>query len=282
MVAVIILVFAFRSSVALGYAYGMAVTGTITITTLLFLYVARKRWHAPMWSVVLGGGALLGVDLMFLAANLTKLLHGAWLPLLVGLAAFTVLTTWRRGHALAVAAREKAAGSLRDFIRGLADQRPGLTRLPGTAVFLNRDLLTTPLAMRANVDRIHELPEFAIVVSAETVPVPRIPDSERVRIEDPGADVEGIMLVSTRFGFMERPDIPAALRLVGSTFTEGPIDLDNATYFLSEIKVLAGPEPVMAQWRKRLFIRISQVTSDAEYYGLPPDRTVTIGARIEI
>lgn len=90
------------------------------------------------------------------------------------------------------------------------------------------------------------------------------------------------MLVSTRFGFMERPDIPAALRLVGPTLTEGPIDLDNATYFLSEIKVLAGPEPVMAQWRKRLFIRISQVTSDAEYYGLPPDRTVTIGARIEI
>lgn len=282
MVAVIILVFAFRSSVALGYAYGMAVTGTITITTLLFLYVARKRWHAPMWLVVLGGGALLGVDLMFLAANMTKLLHGAWLPLLVGLAAFTVLTTWRRGHALAVAAREKAAGSLRDFIRGLADQRPGLTRLPGTAVFLNRDLLTTPLAMRANVDRIHELPEYALVVSAETVPVPRIPDSERVRIEDPGADVEGIMLVSMRFGFMERPDIPAALRLVGPTLTEGPIDLDNATYFLSEIKVLAGPEPVMAQWRKRLFIRISQVTSDAEYYGLPPDRTVTIGARIEI
>ncbi len=108
--AVLVLIFAFRSSAALGYAYGMAVTGTIAITTLLFLYVAKVRWNTPTWLLILGGGALLLVDLMFLGANLTKLLHGAWLPLLIGLLAFAVLTTWRRGREIVTAARDKAEG----------------------------------------------------------------------------------------------------------------------------------------------------------------------------
>ncbi len=97
MVAVLILAFAFRSSAASAYAYGMAVTGTITITTLLLFYTARKRWHTPSWLIVIGAGLLLLVDLLFLAANLTKLIHGAWLPLLIAVVAFTVLSTWQRG-----------------------------------------------------------------------------------------------------------------------------------------------------------------------------------------
>ena len=112
MVAVLILIFAFRSSAALGYAYGMAVTGTITITTLLFFYIAHKRWHWPMWLVLVGGGALLVVDLMFFAANLTKLMHGAWLPLLIGILAFTVMTTWQKGRAIVTRARDEAEGPL--------------------------------------------------------------------------------------------------------------------------------------------------------------------------
>ena len=107
MVAVLILVFAFRSSAALAYAFGMAVTGTITITTLLFLYIARTRWNAPLWAIIGGGGALLGVELMFLAANLTKLVHGAWLPLLIGIVAFTVMTTWQQGRELVTCARDR-------------------------------------------------------------------------------------------------------------------------------------------------------------------------------
>ena len=98
LVSVLTLVFAFRSSAALAYAFGMAVTGTITITTLLFFYIAHTRWGTPLWLVVIGGGALLLVDLMFLAANLTKLVHGAWLPLLIAVIAFTVMTTWQRGR----------------------------------------------------------------------------------------------------------------------------------------------------------------------------------------
>ncbi|MCX6483738.1 MAG: KUP/HAK/KT family potassium transporter [Mycobacterium sp.] len=300
MVAVTVLVLAFRSSAALGYAYGMAVTGTITITTLLFLHVARIRWRVPLWPVILGGGALLTVDLLFVAANLTKLLHGAWLPLLIGLIGFTVMTTWRRGREIVLAARENAAeqarrrlkapptpgseqlGPLRDFVRDLAERTPALPRLPGTAVYLNRGGEAAPLAMRANVDRIHVLQEHVMIISVETQPVPRVPDAERITVEDLGYPDDGIYYVVARVGYMERPDVPAALRLVDPAPAAGPVDVDHATYFLSEVNLRVGPEPTMAAWRKRLFITISRMTSDAEYFGLPMDRTVIIGARIEI
>jgi len=300
MVAVIVLVLAFRSSAALGYAYGMAVTGTITITTLLFLHVARIRWRVPLWLIFLGGGALLTVDLLFFAANLTKLLHGAWLPLLIGLIGFTVMTTWQRGREIVLAAREKVAeqargrlkspptpgseqlGPLRDFVRDLAERRPVLPRLPGTAVYLNRGGEAAPLSMRANVDRIHVLQEHVLIVSVETQPVPRVPDAERVTVEDLGYPDHGIFYVVVRVGYMERPDVPAALRLVDPALAAGPIDVDHATYFLSEVNLRAGPGSTMAAWRKRLFIAISRMTSDAEYFGLPMDSTIIIGARIAI
>ena len=139
MVAVLILVFAFRSSAALGYAYGMAVTGTITITTLLFLYIARTRWRWPLWVVIVGGGALLTVDLMFLAANLTKLVHGAWLPLLIGIVAFTVLTTWQRGRVRRHRRPRQGRGSAAASSSARSTTHtPPLPRIPGTAIFLNR------------------------------------------------------------------------------------------------------------------------------------------------
>ena len=157
MVAVLILVFAFRSSAALAYAFGMAVTGTITITTTLFFYYARTRWGWPLWGVLLGAGALLLVDLMFFAANLTKLVHGAWLPLTHAVVTFTVMTTWQRGREIVTRAREKAEGPLREFVDGLVHRDPPLVRIPGTAVFLNRGKDTAPLAMRANVEHNHVL-----------------------------------------------------------------------------------------------------------------------------
>jgi K+ transporter len=113
MVSVLTLVFAFRTSAALAYAFGMAVTGTITITTLLFFYVVRHQWRTPLWLVLAGCGSLLVVDLLFFAANLTKITHGAWLPLLTGVSVFTVLITWQRGRALVTARRERDEGSLR-------------------------------------------------------------------------------------------------------------------------------------------------------------------------
>lgn len=283
LVAVLILVFAFRSSAALGYAYGMAVTGTITITTLLFLYIARNRWHWPLWLVATGGGALLVVDLMFLAANLTKIVHGAWLPLLIALIAFTVLITWQRGRVIVTEARDIAEGPLREFVHDITHRDPPLPRIPGTAVFLNRGSETAPLSLRANVNHNHVLHQHIIIVSIDTPPVPRIPDSERITVDDLGSHYDGIFFVSARFGYMERPNVPAALRLVNPADTEGIIDVDNASFFLSKLDLCAGKKPTMAPWRKRLFIATSHMTADAAgYFSLPLEQTVIIGARIEV
>ncbi|WP_410608063.1 potassium transporter Kup [Amycolatopsis sp. lyj-109] len=281
LVSVLTLVFAFRSSAALAFAFGMAVTGTITITTLLFFYVARSRWGTPAWLIGVGATVLLAVDLLFVAANLTKLVHGAWLPLLIGLTAFTIMTTWQRGRRIVTAERERREGALPEFIEGL--RTSPVQRVPGTAVFLNRGGRTAPLALRANAEHNHVRHEQVVIMALETEPVPRVPVEQRVTVEDLGHTDDGIVFVTARYGYMETPDVPGALALLDPAQTEGRLQLDDASYFLSKIELRRGTEPTMADWRKRLFIATSYITADAaEYFGLPRDRTLIIGSHIDV
>jgi KUP system potassium uptake protein len=283
MISVLTLVFAFESSAALAFAYGVAVTGTITITTLLFFYVARTQFRWSRWTVLVGAGVLLAIDLLFLGANLTKLVHGAWLPLLIGLAAFTVLTTWQRGRQLVTAQRQRDEGPLREWVTELHEHRPPLPRVPGTAVFLNRGNQTAPLAMRANVRHNRVLHEHVLILSIETQPVPRVPDAERLTLDDLGSADAGITHVTARFGYMDEPNVPRLLRLLNETGITSPVDVDAASYFLSTIDVRAGTAPTMPRWRKRLFVATSRITADAaEFFGLPRDRTVIMGSQVEV
>jgi KUP system potassium uptake protein len=283
LVSVLTLVFAFQTSAALAFAFGMAVTATITITALLFLYVARHRWRWPLWSVLALGVLMLSVDLLFFAANLTKIFHGAWLPLLIGLVAFTVMTTWQRGRELVTARREAKEGSLREFVDALHGREPPLPRTPGTAVFLNRNVETTPLAMRANVEHNQILHEHVVVLSIETLPVPEVPLEERLVVDDLGYADDGITHLTARFGYIEHPDVPAALRLAPAAGLECPLEIGEATYFLSTIDLQAGDAPGMNRYRKRLFVAASHITADAaEYFRLPRERTVIMGSVIEV
>jgi KUP system potassium uptake protein len=282
-VAVLTLVITFRSSERLAYAYGMAVTGTITITLLLFLYYARTRWNAPLWLVVIGGGLLLLIDLLFVAANLTKVVHGAWLPLVIGIVAFTVMMTWHRGREIVTVAREKAEGPLDDFIDAIRDCEPPIVRVPGSAVFLNRGKETAPLAMRTCVEHTHVLHQHVIIVSIETLPMPRAPETERVQVDALGYHEDGIVFVTANYGYMEKTHILDALRSLTPKQSEGKIAVDGASYFLSKLELVRGHKKTMAQWRKRLFIATSYITADAaERFGLPHDRTVIMGSRIEV
>ncbi len=283
MVGVLTLVLAFRSSERLAYAYGMAVTGTITITLLLFLYFARTRWHAPLWLVTIGGGTLLLIDLLFVAANLTKVVHGAWLPLLIGITAFTVMTTWHRGREIVTAAREKAEGPLDEFIEEIRNCQPPLVRVPGTAVFLNRGKDTAPLALRTCVEHTHVLHKHVVIVSIETLPMPRAPESQRIEVDALGYNKDGIVFVTANYGYMEKTHILDALRSLTPKQSEGKIVIDDASYFLSKLELIRGRAKTMPQWRKRLFIATSYITADAaERFGLPRDRTVIMGSRIEV
>jgi len=191
--------------------------------------------------------------------------------------------TWQRGRRLVTERREADEGDLRHFIDVLPTSHPTLRRVPGTAVFLNRGKRTTPLAMRANVEHNHVRHEHVVILSLETQPVTRVPDAERIVIDDLGYGEDGIIHVVARFGYMETPDVPATLRGLSPASTEGPLDLAHASYYLSKIELRAGPEPTMAAWRKRLFIATSYVTADAaEYFNLPRDRTVIMGSHIEV
>jgi KUP system potassium uptake protein len=281
--SVLTLVVTFRSSAALAYAYGMAATGTITITTLLFFYIARYRWNLPRWLVVAGAAPLLTIDLLFFAANLTKLVSGAWLPLLIALAAFTVLTTWQRGRELVTQQRERDEGPLQAFIDQLHAMKPPLHRVPSTAVFLNRGKATAPLALRANVEHNQVLHEHVLILSIETKPVPHVPAAERITVDDLGYKDDRIIHVTARFGYMDQANVPGLLPLIREAELESPLDDDKLSYFLSRIELYLGSTPGMSRWRKRLFLATSRITADAtEYFQLPRERTLVMGSRIEL
>jgi KUP system potassium uptake protein len=281
MIAVVTLVITFKTSARLGYAYGMAVTGTITITTLLFFYIARRQWRTPLWILVPGAAFLLTVDLLIFAANLTKFTHGAWLPLAVAVVTFLILTTWQKGRELVSEEREEEEGSLQAFVDDLYERRPPVVRVPGTAIFLNRGETTTPLAMRANVERNHVRHETVIVLALETKPVPHVPERERITVDDLGHRDDRIWLVRARLGYMDEPNVPAMLPLIEQAKVE--IDRDDLTYFLSTVEVRRGNNPRMSRWRKDIFLATSRITADAaEHFLLPREQTVIMGSRIEL
>jgi KUP system potassium uptake protein len=282
-ISVLTLVVAFRSSAALAYAYGIAVTATITITTLMFFVIARHKWHTSLWLLVPAGSLLLLVDTLFLLANATKLAHGAWVPVLIGLAAFTVMTTWRRGREIVTQEREQREGSLRDFVEYLREHASELVRIPGTAIFLNRGKKTAPLALRANVEHNRVLHEHVVILSIDTEPVPRVPAERRLLVDDLGYADDGILHVTLRTGYMQRPHVPAVLRTLDPTVSEGAVDPYRASYFLSKVELRAGRARTMARWRKRLFLATAHLTADAvEHFGLPRERTVVLGSRIDV
>jgi KUP system potassium uptake protein len=282
--AVVALVLAFASSARLATAYGIAVTGTFVVNTILFLAVARALWHWSGRRLALAAVVFLGVEGTFFAANLSKILHGGWLPLLIAFSVFTILMTWQRGRRIVTANRTREEGPLQGFVDELHDRkRRPVLRVPGTAVYPNPSIETTPLAMRATVEHTHVLHESVVIISAEPVSVPHVPASEQVRIDDLGYGDDGIVHVTTRYGFQDDPNLPEALRRAVALGLECELDVDRASYFLSRITLAVTDAPGMPMWQKKLFVAIAHnAASPADYFGLPDDRTVVMGSRIKI
>jgi KUP system potassium uptake protein len=281
--AVVALVVGFGSSERLASAYGIAVTGTLAIDTLLFFFVVRALWHRPMWLVVSGAALFLVVDLTFFAANLTKVLHGGWFPLAIALVVFGVLTTWQRGREIVTKRRVEEEGPLRDFVEEVRHTSPPVSRAPGTAVFLNANPETTPLALRANVEHNHVLHECVLIVSLSTERVPYVAEDERLSIDDLGYADDGITHITGRYGFQDPLNVPALLGQAAERGLEGHPDLGNPSYFVSRIQIVATDRPGMARWRKRLFLAISRnAANPVEVFHLPDERTIVMGSHIEL
>ncbi|MGN6328736.1 MAG: potassium transporter Kup [Rhodanobacter sp.] len=277
MVLVILAVLFFQSSDNLGAAYGIAVTGTMTMTTLLALVVARKRWHWNWPTLVLVGVLSLIIDLSFFGANLLKVAHGGWFPLVLGVGIFTMMTTWRRGRELVVREIKQSGLALAPFIENIAEHPP--LRVPGTAVFLTANQNAVPHALLHNLKHNKVLHERNVLLTVEILETPVAEASERVQITAMGSDFHGLEL---RFGFAEDPNVPLAL---GQCGREGlTFDMMDTTFFLSRENVVADVRrPGMALWRDKLFVILSRNALPATaFFQIPGNRLIELGAQVEI
>ncbi len=280
--AVLTLVVVFQSSAKLAFAYGMAVTGTIITTSVLFFFVARHRWRLPIWLTVLGAAFFLTIETAFFGANLTKLAHGAWLPLTIAFLLFFVMTTWFRGRTLVTAERFRVEGPLRDFVNEIRGRKPPVERVSGTGVFMNRGKETAPLSMRACVDHLHSLPENAVILSLETMPVPRIRPKDRLEIDDLGYQDDRITFVRAKHGYAEEYNVPKLVRQIAKAGVECPVDAREASFYLSRVQLRATDKPGMGRWRKRVFLVTALIAAEpSDYFQLPRERTITLGSEIE-
>ena len=283
LVAVVVLVLGFGSSANLAVAYGIAVTGTLVIDTLLFSKVARSQFRKPLWIVAVGTAVFLAGDLLFFSANLPKVLSGGWFPLGIAVLVFCVLTTWNRGRELVTARRTSEEGPLRAFIDDIHEMDPPIHRVAGTAVFLNANAHTTPLALRANVEHNHTLHKSVVIVTIEILPVPFVPEPERVTVDDLGYSNDGIVHITARYGFKDKVNVPDAIGLAQRRGLEAHVNLASASYFVSRLELRRGRGKHMASWRTALFLTMSRhAANPVQYFNLPIDRTVVMGAQITI
>ena len=281
-IGVLILMLVFRSSARLATAYGVSVTGALLVDTILLLIVARAQWRWARWKLVVAGVVFGGTEFLFFSANLTKIAHGGWLPLLIATLVFTVMTTWQLGRSIVTTNRTAKEGPLADFIAQMRARN--IVRVPGTAVFPHPTKHSTPLALRANVEHNGILHEHVVIVSMEPKNIPYVAQDDQLTVDHLGSESDGIVHLTLRYGFFDEPNIPAALtRHRGEDGSELDIDLSKASYFLSRATLRPGREPGMRRWRKALFGSLARnAANPAAYFGLPEEQTVVMGSQIEI
>jgi KUP system potassium uptake protein len=276
MVGCVALVLVFQTSSALASAYGIAVTTTMLITTLIFYRVVRDRWQWSTPKALLVLSPFFVVDTAFLAANIPKIPTGGWFPLLVGLGLVIQMTTWRKGRQLVAARIRRGERSMGDVATEAL--RSDAVRVPGTAVYMFKDAGAAPPAFVANLRHNKVLHAMTMLVAVEVADVPRVPARKRARYT---RLAPGIVQVRLRFGFMEEPDVPAALS--GLTIAGYRFDEDRVTYFLGRETVTAGTVPGMHPLREELFVLLNRGAANASrFFRLPADQVFEVGTQVEI
>ncbi|MBI5898155.1 MAG: potassium transporter Kup [Rhodocyclales bacterium] len=276
LLGVIALVLAFKSSTNLAAAYGIAVTGTMIITSLFAWLVARRQWGWRRRLALPVFGALLVLDLTFLAANSTKLLDGGWFPLVFGGAVYLLLTTWKAGRELLQERLDTQALLLKDFIPAI--ETPDTISVPGTAVFMTPYPEHVPHAMLHNLKHNKVLHEQVALVTVTMESVPRVPDAQRVAVARLS---HRFFHVGIHFGFMDTPDVPAALEWCGEQGLE--LDPMTTSFFLGRETVVPRVGDAMPYWRESLFARMYRnAGTAADFFGLPPNQVVELGTRVTL
>jgi KUP system potassium uptake protein len=273
MLGVVGLVLGFRSSSNLAAAYGIAVTGTMAIDTLLAFVVMYSLWKWKPWASALTALGFLAVDLAFLSANATKIPTGGWFPLLIGLAIFLLLITWKHGRDMLLEKLREESMPLERFLENIAEHPPA--RVPGTAVFMTSSREGIPHALLHNLKHNKVLHETVVLITVLTENLPRVAPERRREVH---RLADGIFRVVLHYGFKETPNIPRVLK---SSSRDFHIQTAETTFFLSRETMIPAPIPEMALWRLRLFIGMARNTTSAvNFFRIPPDRVVEIGVQI--
>ena len=270
------LVLLFRSSDALANAYGIAVSGTMVATTSLAFFVVWKLWRWPLWAALALTGAFLSIDLGFFIANLYKVVDGGWVPLTIGAAMFVLMWTWSRGSVILLARTHRDSIPMLDLIKMLGKSKP--VRVPGTAVFLTNDPTSAPSSLMHNLKHNKVLHERVVLLNVRTETTPRVPAANRYEMKSLSSD---FMLVTLHFGYMEQPHIPralAAMRKAGLKF-----DIMTTSFFLGRRTLKTAPNSGMPLWQDKLFISMTkQAASAPDFFNLPSDRVVELGAQMKV
>jgi KUP system potassium uptake protein len=276
LLGVLLLVVLFKSSGALASAYGIAVTGTMVVTAILALIVIWKFWKWPLWAAAALMVPFLLIDLTFLGANMLKVFHGGWVPLLIGAMVMVVMITWRKGARILADKTRRLETPIDSLIESL--EKKELCRVPGTAVFLTADKESAPTALLHSLKHYKVLHEQNVVLTMITETTPRVSVADRVSIEPLGGSFQRVLL---RFGFMETPNVPKALGLARK---EGlSFDIMSTSFFLSRRSVRPDARSGMPVWQDRLFILLARNADDASsYFQLPTDRVVEIGTQVAV
>jgi K+ transporter len=270
------LVLGLQNSSNLAAAYGIAVTGTMAIDTLLASLVAYSLWKKNLWAVLALGAFFLAIDLAFFAANLPKVPHGGWFPLVVGALVFTLLATWKKGRTLLQKKQSDETLPLEPFLESLMAHPP--QRVPGTAVFLTTSHSSVPHALLHNLIHNKVLHERVIFLTVVTEEVPSVPEIDQIEIDDLG---HGAWRMIVRYGFKDEPDIPLALSR--SEALGLPFNMMETSFFLNRETILPSKLPGMALWREKMFAWMNRSASTAmEFFKLPPNRVIELGTQVEI
>ncbi|MFO7633271.1 MAG: potassium transporter Kup [Caldilinea sp.] len=276
MIACVALVIAFGSSSNLAAAYGVAVTTTMVITTVLLFRVERTRWRWPLWAALGSTIFFLIIDVAFWGANLVKIPAGGWFPLTIGVAVLLLMTTWRQGRSLLSQRLKAGTRRFEDFVEHLDFDK--VARVPGTAIFMYSDPDGTPPALIHNLRHNKVLHERVILLSVGTHEVPRVPLRHRMEVQDLG---HGFYRMVLHYGFMETSNVLRDLALAEEH--KLTLDLNEVSFFLGSERLLATARPGMAIWREKLFVLMSRnSTNAANFFSLPPDRVVELGTLVEL
>ncbi len=276
MICVILLVAGFRSSGALASAYGIAVTGTMIINTVLAFMVSRSHWHWPLWKSGVAFGVIFLTEATLLSASLLKIPEGGWFPLLLGFIVFTIMATWIKGRRIVNATMGQSALTEEEFLAALSERH--LHRVPGTAIFLTGDTQRVPFSLLHNMRHNRILHERIILTSLTTEQIPYVEEADRVEIKDLG---RGFYRMVARFGFSDTPDVNLALRAAKKLGLD--LKVQETSFFIGRERITARKLSRMGSWRLWLFTVMSYTeTSAADYFNLPAGRVIELGARVEI